>query len=584
MEMNNTHTDLKKYYPWVLLGVGILSLVALLGMAFFHTKGEPREAVVALSMLNSGDWISPVNNGVDIAYKPPFFHWCVAIASWVLGGVSEFSSRLPSAVATIAMTLVAWNAMRRNGVDTRINMLTGLLTLSTFEVHRAAMACRVDMLLSALIVIAVYMLHSWHTTRRRSYILWAVAAMSGAVLTKGPVGALLPLGIIGAYRLVKGYGFFKTVGLCMLLLISSLVLPFIWYYMAYLERGDAFLYLVFEENILRFTGKMVYASHEASAFYNVVSLATGFLPYTLLLLMVLLSRRYRWHCRFSAFSWRKCGCWSDILWKRIRQMSSQDLLSLLSVAVIFVFYCIPKSKRSVYLLPLYPFLAYYLARFLMWLSSTRRRFVVVYGWTLVGVLALLVLLMVVIKAGLVPATLFNGKHAMENQLYLESLEQIHWFLVLLPLAITILLVWGFRKWSSEGNFTLSAAVTFIVLSVYFVLDATVLPCVYDVKSDYSVARQIAHLVPRGKIWDYRKDFRPGERNRMHQFTVNFYLGDRIQPLDLEMPSNGYMIMGDDDLETFHSSHPSYRLTPIQRFDHRSCDDKRQLTLYKFVKD
>lgn len=57
-----------------LLFLGIISVVLFLGFSLFNTKGEPREAVVALSMLQSGDWVSPINNGVDIAYKPPFFH------------------------------------------------------------------------------------------------------------------------------------------------------------------------------------------------------------------------------------------------------------------------------------------------------------------------------------------------------------------------------------------------------------------------------------------------------------------------------------------------------------------------------
>ena len=42
-------------------------------------------------------------------------------------------------------------------------------------------------------------------------------------------------------------------------------------------------------------------------------------------------------------------------------MDDARLFTLLSVVIIFVFYCIPKSKRSTYLLPLYPFLAYYVA-------------------------------------------------------------------------------------------------------------------------------------------------------------------------------------------------------------------------------
>ena len=49
-------------------------------------------------------------------------------------------------------------------------------------------------------------------------------------------------------------------------------------------------------------------------------------------------------------------------------MDEARLFSLLSIVLIFVFYLIPKSKRSTYLLPIYPFLAYFLAEFLISLS------------------------------------------------------------------------------------------------------------------------------------------------------------------------------------------------------------------------
>ena len=37
--------------------VAMLMLLPFLGLSDFNTKGEPREAVVALSMLKDGNWI-----------------------------------------------------------------------------------------------------------------------------------------------------------------------------------------------------------------------------------------------------------------------------------------------------------------------------------------------------------------------------------------------------------------------------------------------------------------------------------------------------------------------------------------------
>ena len=65
----------RKKAVWVIARQSVPGGGPFLGVTIFYTKGEPREAIVALSMLESGNWILPVNYGTDIAYKPPFFYW-----------------------------------------------------------------------------------------------------------------------------------------------------------------------------------------------------------------------------------------------------------------------------------------------------------------------------------------------------------------------------------------------------------------------------------------------------------------------------------------------------------------------------
>ena len=89
----------------ILAVVCVVTLLPFMGLTDFHTKGEPREAIVAYSMIETGNWTLPVNNGGDIAYKPPLFHWCIAALSSIAGKVTEYTSRMPSALALIAMVL-----------------------------------------------------------------------------------------------------------------------------------------------------------------------------------------------------------------------------------------------------------------------------------------------------------------------------------------------------------------------------------------------------------------------------------------------------------------------------------------------
>ena len=49
----------------------IISVLPWIGLGDFSTKGEPREAAVAVSMLETGNWVLPQVYANEFAYKPP---------------------------------------------------------------------------------------------------------------------------------------------------------------------------------------------------------------------------------------------------------------------------------------------------------------------------------------------------------------------------------------------------------------------------------------------------------------------------------------------------------------------------------
>ena len=69
-----------------------------LGLTPFHTRGEPREAVVVQDLVAHNRWILPRRNAVELPRKPPLFYWLAGAAARARGAVDEASVRLPSAV------------------------------------------------------------------------------------------------------------------------------------------------------------------------------------------------------------------------------------------------------------------------------------------------------------------------------------------------------------------------------------------------------------------------------------------------------------------------------------------------------
>lgn len=555
---------------WVTVALSCLLFLPFIGLTDFNTKGEPREAVVALSMLDTGNWVLPENNGGDIAYKPPMFHWAVAAFSAFVGGVNEYTSRLPSAVALIAMVVACYCFYaRRRGAA--VALLAALITMTNFEVHRAAGNCRVDMVLTLFIVLALLALFRWTEKWLCGFPFLATVFMGLAALTKGPVGILLPCMVTAVYLWLRGWGFWAVVWRLVLVALVSCVLPVCWYVAAYGQGGDAFLYLVYEENVLRFIGKMPYGSHENPWTYNVLTVVAGYAPYTLLALLAGLFslRRFSWKGKFSLKGWNPL--------MRLWRMEDTRLFSLLSIVLIFVFYCIPKSKRSVYLLPIYPFIAYFLAEWIVRLLKSDRRPLHVYSGVLAGVGALLLACVIAVRAGFVPADLFHGKHAAENAAYLGALHSVplSWMagisLALLLVAVGVAIV---RPWWSRGPLHCALAVTF---GIYFALDGFVLPAVLNVKSDKPVAARVGDIAGRDRIYSYVGT------DMLHFFTINFYQRNRIVPFESVRPESGCLLVGEKDASEFLPAHPDYVFEKVYDSGHRSCDTRQNVQLYRFRK-
>ena len=324
----------------ILLLLAVASLwMPWLGDCLFYSKGEPREAIVAMSMLQSGNWVLPVTAG-EMPYKPPMLAWLISIFAVVFNGgvVNEFVARMPSALAAIAMVMATFFWARRHRSD-QFALAAAMVLATSFEVFRAAEACRVDMVLTACMVGAIFMLQRLidepDTPRRWWRRVAVVLLLSGAFLTKGPIGAFLPLLAVGIYALILRKDKWLTIGKLALYGLASLLLPAVWYYAAYLHGGQAFFDLVWEENFGRLSGTMSYESHVNPFYYNFLTILSGMVPWTLLFL-------------FTA----------HIGWQRRSRPGTGAAMALTAAFTVIIFYCIPASKRSVYLLPAYPFMAY----------------------------------------------------------------------------------------------------------------------------------------------------------------------------------------------------------------------------------
>lgn len=551
--------------------ISALTLIPFIGLTDFNTKGEPREAIVAVTMLDTHNWILPQNNGDEFAYKPPMFHWLVAATSVVIGSVNEFSARFPSAMAGVVLAVMTccFFARRKNQ---QTALLASVIMLTTFEVHRAATNCRVDMVLTLFIVLALYQLFRWTERDLRGIPIWAILWMGCGMLTKGPVAIILPCLVSCVYLWIQGRHFWFVVWRFALIAMSAMILPCLWYYAAWLQGGDKFLYLIYEENVLRFLGKMPYSSHENGAWYYPVILLSSAVPYTLICLMALFT--------IQREQWRKLkvlkSAWWKGLWEHIRKMDRVELFSLLAIVLIISFYTIPKSKRGVYILPVYPFVAYFVARLLENLSVVRPHIVKIFGWVLATIVGIVFIGMIIIKSGFIPDSIFHGRHATENIAMLHALADNSLMsstnsIFLIVCAIAIYLYYSL---SPLGR--LIQNVAYNALLIFLLLDALLLPPLMSSRSDKPLAAEVENYAKQKPLYSFVND----KDKMLHFFTLNFYCHNRIQIFSPEVHS-GLLLIGDRDVAIFSQLNPNLQLQPIRDFHHRSCDTRQNILLYEF---
>ncbi|HVN88718.1 MAG TPA: glycosyltransferase family 39 protein [Candidatus Binataceae bacterium] len=299
-----------------------------------YTKGEPREGVTVFDIVNGGGVILPMRAGVEIPSKPLLMHWIAALISVATGGVTEWSVRMPSALAAVAGMLVCYGYVRRL-FDNRSGLIAALILGTTFQYLQAGTGARVDMTLTFFMEVAFFefICIAEGLSPRTTLLYFAIAF---AILTKGPIGAALPILVALIWLIV--YRRWELISRLDLRRGAVIIggLSGGWYLAAIFSGGLAFVRKqLLSENLTRIIphgGASM--PHVHPFYYEDLSLLAGFLPWTVIAVIAAV--------QFMRGSRR-----------------TDPRLGYLFIwfAAVLAFYNLPQSKRGVYLLALYPALA-----------------------------------------------------------------------------------------------------------------------------------------------------------------------------------------------------------------------------------
>ena len=190
--------------------VALVSLLAVLVVLFnlggyrTLTSHEGFVGVVSRDMLASGDWVVPRFAGLPRLKKPPLAYWVAAVSATVCGQHNEWTVRLPSALAALALAgLMGWWAARRHGRN--VGLAAAMIQISTVAVIGHARLAEVDMLLcllttSALLLAAMAPAVESHG---RAFVRWTVFSLLVGLswLAKFHYGPAMVLSVVGLWQL-----------------------------------------------------------------------------------------------------------------------------------------------------------------------------------------------------------------------------------------------------------------------------------------------------------------------------------------------------------------------------------------------
>ena len=331
---------------WLLWLFAMLILATGLGLRDPWPADEPRFALVAKQMVESGDWLFPHRGSELYSDKPPLFMWLQA-AFLQLTGNLRIAFLLPSLLAALG-TLWCVTDLGARLWTRRIGLYAGWAVLLTIQFTWQAKKAQIDPLVVFWITLSCYgLLRHWlQGGHWPMWILGWFAAGLGTI-TKG-VGFLPLLMLLPAFyaerahwpALVRERRFDARLLLGPLAFLAACGVWLVPMLMAALGNGGP-EYRAYVDDILLRQTVTRYANawhHGQPPWYFIEVALTAWLPTMLAL-------------PWAIPAWRR----------RLQRRDARYLIPLAWVLLVFLFFSIPSGKRDMYILPALPMLCLALA-------------------------------------------------------------------------------------------------------------------------------------------------------------------------------------------------------------------------------
>jgi 4-amino-4-deoxy-L-arabinose transferase-like glycosyltransferase len=497
----------ERFYPVYLFFLSAVLFFTALGTRDFWAPVEPRYAEIARVLFAKGEWIFPTVNGDLYADKPILYFWLVLIAAKLAGAVNEWTVRLPVAFGGVGFILATY-FFARDFFSPRIGLLAAAMLATCVRVIWEARWAHIDILFGFLFLLSVYYAaRAFLGKGHPNEILLAYLFIGLATLAKGLIGVVLPALLLISFMIARRDWRMMAAAKLHLGIPIFLLVVTPWVYLVSAATDGKWLSdFIYIQHIQRYTAGV---GHRQPFYYYLATLPVDCLPWTIFAIPALLAYRpFR-------------GLRAD----RVK------LFFALWFLTVFLFFSASDTKRELYLIPLFPVVAVFLAHYFDDLAAGGLPQSAVYRWIALSYFALVAL----------------------EGLALPVAAWILWpgaFWIGLPVAGALAAGGGSAIFYVRQREPLKvvAATTLMMVVTLLCVALWIFPYVERYKSYRPFALEINRIVPvTAKIYIYA--------DTMNDF--NYYTGREVMPL-LRSPaevkellaaeSGAYLLVRDRDLK------------------------------------
>jgi 4-amino-4-deoxy-L-arabinose transferase-like glycosyltransferase len=427
------------------------SFVLFTGLFGDLTGDAVKYASITKAMMESGDYINIKDLGKPYLQKPPLLFWLTAV-SFSVFGYTSFAYKIIPVLLALFSGYATYRLARLYYTPDQAKM-SALLLLTSFAYFFFHNDVHTDSVLTSLVIIGLWQIGEHFQSGTIRPFLIAMVMFAAAMLTKGPVGILVPAFAIFSHLVLKRdvqqlfHWKWLAGGVLVLLLLipglAGLYHQFGW---------EGIIFYFWTNNFGRITGS--YERNSSDYFFYIHTFLWLFLPWSVAALLAM-GRRV---IEISRQKWKTSG----------------EGLTIGGTMIYLLIISVASFKSPHYLMVVLPLIAVLTGAYIPSLLAIK--WFIITQW----VVAILLLIGVVLLNVLLPTI---------EMLSIGAL-----------LVVMTAMIWAYRLVPLSFYALTTSVLAVFLLSLYF--NITLLPDLFRYQSAVQSGKELNELAPEDTVYSY----------------------------------------------------------------------------------